>query len=69
MLLAGLKFFVGDEILSVQKVSAAVYCSCLETDSKEDSGELKEDRGFAFQYGKGSMTGILHIQEYPRMSK
>lgn len=40
-----------------------------ERDSKEDSGELKEDRVFAFQYGEGRMTRILQIQEYPRMSK
>lgn len=39
-----------------------------ESDSK-DSGELKEDGGFAFQYGKGGMTGILQIQEYPRIWK
>lgn len=40
-----------------------------EQDSKEDRGELKEDRAFAFPYGKGKMTGILQIQEYRRMSK
>lgn len=39
-----------------------------ERGSKEGSGELKEERGLAFQYGKGRMTGILQVQEYLRMS-